>query len=51
MVSRSSHTSHECLILVIQVTNVSSAIEQKVQKRRQLRILQSIKVHGRSKII
>ena len=27
MVSHSSHTNHEFLILVIQVTNVSSAIE------------------------
>ena len=36
MVFRSSHINHEFLILVMQVTNVSSAIEQKVQKPRQL---------------
>ena len=34
MVSRSSHTSHEFLILVIQVTNVSSAIEHKSTKTK-----------------
>ena len=27
MVSRSSHTNHEFLILVVQITNVSSAID------------------------